>query len=521
MDKKDYLVIIVSIIMAVIGSFILYYATTLGPWTMVDTVDYFDVTRNLSHGYGLVITRPSGYDTPMTIHPPLYSIVLTLGLMLNIQLLEFARLLNIFLFVVLILVLILGTYRHIHSIPLSLGLGFWVLTNHAIFKNYTAALSEPLFLTLGFVSIYLIFEYINTTKSWMLIVGALLAGLSLATRYSGAAFLVAGFSSIFLFQKTNWGKKTKDLLIYTLLSCGPILTWIAYLRINFPGSNPGGYERVENIWDVTTPFRLTYIKEFWNWLGLGLVSNDPNYRIQLIIITILLLVLGIAIFLSARVLFRETKSLSNDVILLGTAWSIFAIASTAILLFSYVFVYAPKPWLDERLYSPIQMGTVIAILIAIYYCSSKLISKPYQGIPVLVLVVLMSTASIPNVIHTMNKLHNNGEGYTSKFWNDQNFIDQLQTIPVDQTIITNDPGAIFFFLGQTSVDLIPIIEHTETNVVPSIIQSQGAYVVLFEKRMAYQIRERYGDGAEGYIQKITSNLTVVYKGNIGTIYYVK
>lgn len=522
MSKKGFWIFIVAILMAVIGGIAIFYSTERGPWTMVDTVDYFDVARNLAHGRGLVMTRPSGFETPMTIHPPFYSIVLALGLMLNIKLLEFVRMLNIILFVALVLVLILGTYRLTFSASLSIGLGVWALTNHAVFRNYTAALAEPLFLTLGFVSIYLILEYVITNKSWLLLTGALLAGLSLATRYSGAAFLVAGFSTILIWKKAAWTKKIKDLIAYTVISSAPILIWVAYLKIGFPGNNPGAYELVGNIWEIMMPFRLAYIQQFWGWLGLNLLFNTENYGVQVLSISFILFILGLAVFFSTRISLREKDNRDvNTFIFPGSAWLILALASTAILLFSYIFVYAPKPWLDERLYSPIQMGTVITIIFAVHFCASKLINKPYQSLPVLAIIAIMVTASTPKTIETINKLHNFGEGYTSKSWGDTMLLDTLQNIPPDHRIVTNDTGAIFFFLGRTSVDLMPIIEETETNEVPAIFQEHGVYIVLFERRLSSQLGERYGEDAQKYIQIITGDLLIQYKGSYGAIYFTK
>ena len=522
MNKERFFVFSVAFLIAVIGGIAIFYSTELGPWTMVDTMDYFDVAGNFSHGRGLVVTRPSGFGTPMTIHPPFYSIVLSLGLMLNIRLLEYARILDILLFTVLILVLVLGTYRQTSSPSLSIGLGLWALTDHAIFRNYTAALSEPLFLTLGFASIYLILEFVITNRSSLLVTASLAAGLSLATRYSGAAFLVAGFATILMWDRTTGAKKIRNLTAYALISSAPILIWMVYLRISFPGSSPGGYQFVDNVWEVMTPFRLTYIGEFWSWFGFRLISSTEDYRVQISVIALVLFILGLAAFLSIRISLREEKIRDASALVIpGSAWFVFALASTAILLFSYIFVYAPKPWLDERLYSPLQMGTVITLLFVIHFCASKLIIRPYQGLPVLAAIALIITANIPRTIHTLNKLHDVGEGYTRRSWGDTMLFDALQNIPSDKMIFTNDPGAIFFFLDRTSVDLIPIIEYTDTHEVPAIFQEEGVYIVLFERRLSSQIHERYGEETDEYIQKLTANLHVQYKGNIGTIYYVK
>src|SRR5688572_26836227 len=205
--KRGLLVIGFVGLILLAGSLLIIYSTELGPWTMVDTVDYFDVARNLHNGHGLVLTRIFGLGKPMTIHPPFYSIVLSPAAGSLSDLMQSARVINIILFIVLVLVIILGTYYLTSSALLSISLGLWVVSNHAILRNYTAALSEPLFLTLGLASIYSLCAFIKTNKNWLMVTSALLAGLSLATRYSGAAFLVTGFLTILIWRGATWNKK--------------------------------------------------------------------------------------------------------------------------------------------------------------------------------------------------------------------------------------------------------------------------------------------------------------------------
>jgi hypothetical protein len=520
LSTKDLLVISSAVVILLVGSMLIRFSTALGPWTMVDTVDYFDVARNQSRGNGLVLTRASGLGNPMTIHPPFYSIVLTPAVIFDLNLLHFVRMLNIILFAALVLIICLGTYRLTHSALLSIGLGLWTVTNRAILRNYTAALSEPLFLTIGFTSLYLICEYIKTKKHWLMFASALLAGLALLTRYSGVAFLVTGFFTILIWLKADWSVKIKDLASYMILASAPILLWVEYLRIYFPGNMPGSYEGVTNIWQAMSPFRLTLVEGLWEWLGLRLLFFTQEYRAKIFILAILGITLGLVTIRAIRVSAREkTDGLSESPLLWGNIWVIFTIASAAMLLFSYLFVESPKPWLDERLYSPIQIGIVFSIILIVNLCASKLIRGAFRHVPSLALIALMVIANTPAMITYAQRLHVRGEGYTSRAWSKSTVIDALQNIPPDKMIISNDPGAILFFTGKPAIDLASIIRQTEYNEIPATLQERGVAVVIFERKLTSQLRHIYGDEVDLYIEKLTSSLQTQFKGNNGTIYY--
>lgn len=520
MFKKDFLIISSMVMLILAGSILIQYSTELGPWTMVDTVDYFDVARNLSSGNGLVLTRPSGLTKPMTIHPPLYSIVLAPAVLLHLDLLHFVRGLNLLLFAAMILIVCWGTYRFTSSALLSIGLGLWVVTNRAILRNFTAALSEPLFLTVGVSSLYLIHEYIRKNKRWLMFASAILAGLALFTRYSGVAFLVTGFFTILIWQKTDWNAKLKDLASYAISASIPTLLWLGYLRIYFSGNSPGRYEWITNIWQTMIPFRLTFVEGLWEWLGLRLLLSTQDYNAQLSIFAFLFIAMGLAAILAIRVSKQEKNAqLFESSLFWGSAWAIFTIASTAILLFSYIFVASPKPWLDERLYSPIQIGMVFTIILVVHFCESNLIRGTFRHIPTLAIMVLLIIANTPGMVARAQTLHKIGEGYTSSYWKNSTVVSALQDIPPDKMIISNDPGAILFFTGRPSLDLIPIIDRTEKNVIPEILQENGMVLVLFEQKFISQLKYIYGDESEQYINRLDTALQVKFKGNNGTIYY--
>jgi len=522
LSKKDLLVLSIAVVIVLVGAFLIRYSTELGPWTMVDTVDYFDVARNLSAGNGLVVTRASGLTRPMTIHPPFYSIVLAPAVILQWDLLDFVRTLNIVLFGALVLIVCLGTYQLTSSALLSIGFGLWMATNRAILRNFTAALSEPLFLTVGFASLYLLGEFIKTNKHWLMFTSALLAGLALLTRYSGIAFLATGLFAILIWQKTDWRAKIKDLASYTLVACSPMLLWLAYSWIYFPGNVPGRYEWVSNIWQAMSPFRLAFVAGLWEWLGLRLLFSTQEYRTQMFILALVFLALALGTIFALRVSTREKNAPLSEPALFGASlWAMFTIASTMMLLLSFIFVMDPKPWLDERLYSPIQIGTVFTTILFAYFCETRLIRGAFRHIPSLAVIALLVVANTPATVTYAQQLHQRGAGYTSRAWKNSTVVPALQYIPPDKTIISNDPGAILFFAGRPAVDLMPIIKQAGHNEIPEILQKSGMALVLFEGKLVSQLRPIYEDGdeAEQYIKKLTSNMEAQFQGNNGTIYY--
>ena len=520
MVKKDSFIVIIVALIVLIGILLIRYSTELGPWTMVDTVDYFDVARNLSRGNGPVLSRTSGLSTPMTIHPPFYSMVLAPAAMLQLDLPAFVCTLNIILFVGLILILSLGTYNLTSSAVLSIGFGLWAVVNRAILRNYTAALSEPLFLTIGIASLYLLCVFIRTNQRRLLLASALLSGLALLTRYSGVAFLVTGFFSILIWQKTDWRTKIKDLASYTLVACGPMFLWLGYSWIYFPRNLPGSYAWTPDLWQAMAPFRLTFITGLWEWLGLGLFFSTPNYRIQMLILALVFLALGLGMILALRIsTWDKNTPLVSPMLVAAGVWGIFMISSTLVLLLSFMFVSAPKPWLDERLYSPIQIGVVFTVFLFIDFCASKLISGMFRHIPALALICLLVAANAPATIAYARHLHLQGEGYTSRAWKNSTVIYALQNIPPGKTIVSNDPGAILFFAGRPAIDLTRVLNSTAHNEIPELLQERDVALVLFERKLVSQIRHIYGKETTQYIEKLTSNLEVQFRGNNGTIYY--
>ena len=61
---------------AIIGGFLLWRATTWGPWAFSDSSAYLSGARNFIKGHGLVILHSAGYEIQITEFPPLFPVLL-------------------------------------------------------------------------------------------------------------------------------------------------------------------------------------------------------------------------------------------------------------------------------------------------------------------------------------------------------------------------------------------------------------------------------------------------------------
>ena len=109
------------------------------------------------------------------------------------------------------------------------------------------------------------------------------------------------------------------------------------------------------------------------------------------------------------------------------------------------------------------------------------------------MITLLVAANLPGTVSYARDLHEKGFGYTSRAWQNSTLIKALPSIPADKTIISNDPGAILFFTGRPAIDLTPVIKQTKHDEIPGILQDDSVALVLFEDKLASQLRPVYGE----------------------------
>lgn len=100
------------------------HATRWGPWAMSDATEYIISARNLLEGHGLGLFAASGRFMPLSLHPPLYPLVLAALGVTGLDLVLIARWLDAFLFGAIVFLAIRGAQgaNELSVAPFAFGL---------------------------------------------------------------------------------------------------------------------------------------------------------------------------------------------------------------------------------------------------------------------------------------------------------------------------------------------------------------------------------------------------------------
>lgn len=146
MKTRKKISLAVSVFLCLLGGFLIFYSTTYGPGVGSDSVEYYEVGRNLSAGRGLVVIRASGLVVPLYLRPPLYPIVLGIAHSMGFVMLEFNRYLSMISFGIFLFVLGRGTHLLDQRFLYPICFTFLIITSPTFIHAFSSAMSEPIFL---------------------------------------------------------------------------------------------------------------------------------------------------------------------------------------------------------------------------------------------------------------------------------------------------------------------------------------------------------------------------------------
>jgi 4-amino-4-deoxy-L-arabinose transferase-like glycosyltransferase len=210
--------------LAIIGIISLLFVTRWGIGLNPDSTRYISAARNLRDGFGLTEFFGSDIRRPMTHFPPLYPLLLTGFGVFGIDPLDGARWLNVFLFGANILLIGLAIRRYTSgSIWIPLFGSSLILTSLTMLHIHAMAMTEPLFILLGFSGLLLLAAYLEKSRPSLLIISASATGLAFLTRYPGVALVATGGVGILLFSRKRFFQKIVDASIFGVISLFPIM----------------------------------------------------------------------------------------------------------------------------------------------------------------------------------------------------------------------------------------------------------------------------------------------------------
>lgn len=502
---SPWLPIVLTALLAAIYAGVINAATPWGAWGYSDSAAYIGAARSLAQGHGLSLPGPDGADRPALLTPPFYSAMLALGVGLGLDALDSARLLAVLLAFLFPAGFALLGAQAAGKPWLGPWLAGMVLIFPPLLDNAASAMSEQLFLTLGFAGLLVLLLPRPSTRGWFLSAG--LVGLAALTRYLGAAFILAG--ALLLWLRLPPGRRWVWVALYGLGAGLPLAAWFGYTlsvsRTLGARSLVVAGGRWENLMAETAEILSS-------WLPYS--ARGPEWFPALLKLGLLLL----AGLILAAWSWRESGRESRSVLLAGLC---FAAAYLAALSVSSLLASLP-PDLIPRMYSPLWPAGCLILAGVLRMVAEKARGWfPYagKGIAVILAIVLAlcGVYYMPQLSERVERGRLEGVGYTARIYRGSPVFAHIRSELAGRPLISDEPALVLLYTGRGAYgwdEWIPGSLAAAAGGPPpgdgatrlDDLMRGGAALVIFP----YRVEEEFGPESRALLEAWTGDLSQVY-----------
>lgn len=513
-QKQSFILILIGIVFAaILGISLVIHATNYGPWVFSDATTYIWTAINLADGKGLVIQNPSGGYDLLTWHPPLFSLLLSIPIAFGADALQSVRWINALSFGFTIFLSGFATWRYTRSFLATLGVTALTTAAMDLIYVFSGAMSEAIFFVLGFSALILLVEAIqSTTKTGLMILVGILAGMSYLARYTGLAFVGVVVLIPMIFLPGSFWKRVKSMLPAGIPAVIIPAAWSVFVFLS--NRTIGGRSMLagENIrLDFTK-----YIQSFWEvvtgWIPFILRGNHilpAEWKFGLG----MLVVVGVLLIGMKAKWKNDSPSPHRIHIIWLSTVGLFLVAYLGFHILSYIFSSA-APAIDRRLLSPILLSAIIFVG-AIFSLPKQISIKGFR--PFEWLFLMYAIISILYFHGTLELFlydqHHYGMGYTSKRWEDSDLVREAIQLDANTLMASNNEEILFYHSGRFPHTLdLPRAARGEFD-----LPTDEAYLVLFRQDAVYF----FGEEGKDYLQSVQQDCDVFFEDHEGFICYWK
>jgi 4-amino-4-deoxy-L-arabinose transferase-like glycosyltransferase len=439
-------VFIALLLIAVIGVLLVLQATPEGAGLSDDSIAYIAGARSIVEGNGYREAWLAS-NQPVTHFPPAFSALLAFFGFLDINPLNAARWVNALLFGANAALLGILAWRMTPSLTAGLVLaGLFVLSGDLL-QVHAMAMSEPLFIFLSLVSIWMFDLYFERDHHWWWLAACgMFVGMAYLTRYSGLA-LIATFIVALVILHKSWRQRLTSIGMFL----GGTLPWMLGWTIR----NRLAAENVTNRVLAWHPITSENIH-----IGLRTVSEAlipvetwrrEIFKQPFIIEGMIIVILGaVLVWLAARTwdyLSRPQQASRGE----GSVRNVKEVISFTVGLFFFAYfasIISSMLMFDAatkfrlRILAPM----FVCLLILMVYLGVWLRSKNRPLVVLLTIVFLAFSAY--KQVNTINFWSRGGIGYASFQWYDSKAMAYLRELPPDTRIYTDQPAAVYLYTGR-------------------------------------------------------------------------
>lgn len=490
------------IIFALLAAAIAAFATREGAGLTPDSRGYLLVAEQIALGHGVVMLDGSGNKVPLTHCPPLYPIMLWAGdVLLPGSPQAAARLMNIAFFALNVALVGLLAWRASNrsAVAVILAAGLAAVANDLLLIH-SMVWTEPTFLFCTFASLYCLGKYLDTGRVGVLVLAAALAGVAFATRYAGAALMLASGLLVLLGTRKAWGRRILDAAIFSAISAGGMLLWLFRNAQNTRDADGHAFAvHLPNTSDAKNA--LTTVA---SWAIAWYPPEGTPKRVLIAAMVFGLLVALGAAALLVRMLrsARRTRAGAGDIsgpagdrasatpvdppigagLRRALVW--FVPVYVGFVLVSVSFFDAHVP-LDRRILSPVHVVLIVLVAAAIALASGGA-ARRAGAAAIALLIAVHGLRAVPWAAAAPAA---DDLVYASRQWRSSPTIAATRNIPAGTTIFTNGVDAMYLRADRFAMPLPRVTDPMKAardkryrksmNGMRDYLNAWGGYVVYF------------------------------------------
>lgn len=522
---------------------LVFYATTSGPGVGGDATIYLTSARNLIAGNGLGWIDADGSFRVLPYTPPFYPLALAAIGMLG-DMTSGARWFNILIFGSTVILVGWAFLHFTGNGWLAVILGGVVAASPVMLGVQVWAMSEPLFLLLGFSGLVVMLLHLERGCPARLAAAAVLLGLAFLTRYIGLAFVVTGGLFLVLFGRGSDReirvrldtRIIKGALLYALVSILPMVIWLVvdFSLTGTVGSRSG--QPASAYWQRFLEIGPALEQIYLFWLIPDSVGNRMPGIIKLAA-WLVPLVVGVVV---AGLIIRGLRMSQGgggkeehkpaSVLRLAAGTGLFIIVYLIVLAGAQVFTFPPIT-LASRMLSPVHLAVLVLACSLLHLIQAVLLPEKRGVLPVLLLAMSLWTSSYGlRSALIARDYHYLGIGYNALTWRNSQTIETVRRLPADIALISNESTAIMYLAGRPAYALQEIYQSqplpepfgaygSGSDPAQVVFREQGGALVLFNANL-HEDFSIYGERMEERLAALTTGLYPYYQGEDGAIYFL-
>ncbi len=444
--RTQRLALLLLVVLALAGMALLWYITPYGMGLVNDSIAYIGGARNLLAGNGYSRLTGNGSPQPISNYPPMFSIAIAAVSLLGLESLKAVWALNIFLFGANIFLTGFILLQMTRKPAFALLGGLFFVISEPLFGFHSLAMSEPLYLFLGFLCL-LFLKSSLTRPGWGWPVAAgMMAGLAFLTRYVGVALFGPALLG-FLFLLKTWKERIRSGLLFLAGGLPPVAAWL--VRNLLVAENAANRQLA---WHPIPADKINEgLMNFWGWLlperG-GLVERLLPFWGA--VLALLLAALAVGVVVALVQYHRGRITLPQNAFLLGWIFAVQALVYLATLVFTLTLVDA-SPIFEDRILSPFYVSVLLLGVAFLAWLWNHRHWAARLASVLLAVALLFSLAE--DSVDAIRDLHREGQGFASSSWRESRMIQAVESFR-QEIIYSNKPTAIYVLTGKPAYYLL-------------------------------------------------------------------